>query len=323
MQKLYIAMYHYTRDLKNSRYPSIRGLDYALFKKQLNFFEQQMQVVTMEDVIESIMTGKKLPEQAVLLTFDDGYIDNYTFALPALKERHMQGSFFIPGKTFAENSLLDVNKIHFILASSDDKKLKKLLLQRMDYYRGAEFDYPSNAELQATYEKASRYDTKETIFIKRMLQTALPESVRNLIASELFAEFVGIPEDKFARELYLNPEQIRLIKENGMYIGLHGYDHYWLGNLTTEQMNTDIDKALDVMGEFVDLKCWVMNYPYGNRDERVVEYVKSKGCIVGLTTDVRVADLDSDSRYEMPRFDCNDFPPKSDNYKKFNEIILT
>ena len=36
--KLNIVMYHYVRDLQNSRYPAIKGLDYNLFKKQIETF---------------------------------------------------------------------------------------------------------------------------------------------------------------------------------------------------------------------------------------------------------------------------------------------
>lgn len=315
MNRLYVAMYHYTRDLANSRYPAIHGLDYTLFKQQLQFFEDHMHVVTMEQVLEAADGGARLPEKAVLLTFDDGYIDNYTFALPALKEHHMQGSFFIPGKTFTENVLLDVNKIHFILASSDDRALQQELLTKMDHYRGTEFTYPSNADLLDAYAKPNRFDTKETVFVKRMLQTVLPERLRNIITSELFAEFVGLDESKFARELYMNRDQIRLMKSSGMFIGLHGYDHYWLGHLATEQMHEDLAKALDVMGEFLDPKSWVMNYPYGDRNPEVISYIRSQGARLGLTTDVRPADLDADSPFEIPRLDCNDFPPKSTNWE--------
>lgn len=249
------------------------------------------------------------------MTFDDGYIDNYTVALPLLKERGMQGSFFIPGKTFAENSLLDVNKIHFVMASGDERLLRDRLLERMDFYRGAEFDFPSNEELLEGYEKPSRFDTKEAVFVKRMLQTVLPERLRNRIASELFDEFVGIDERNFAKELYMSREQIRLMRECGMFIGLHGYDHYWLGRLSPEQMCADLSRALEVMGEFIDPSAWVMNYPYGSRSAEVVDYIASQGARLGLTTDVRVADLDEDLALELPRLDCNDFPPKSENYQ--------
>ena len=62
----------------------------------------------------------------------------------------------------------------------------------MDFYRGSEFSYPSNDELFKQYAKDERFDTKEVIFIKRILQAALPETLRNIIASELFAKYLGL-----------------------------------------------------------------------------------------------------------------------------------
>ena len=92
--KLYIAMYHYTRDLRHSRYPEIKGMDIPLFRQQMEFFRAHFNVVNMEQVIEAIGGNEgALPEKAVLLTFDDGYIDNYTYAFPILYEYGFQGSF--------------------------------------------------------------------------------------------------------------------------------------------------------------------------------------------------------------------------------------
>lgn len=153
--------------------------------------------------------------------------------------------------------------------------------------------------------------------MKRMLQTVLPESIRNRISSNLFNKYVDFPEDKFARELYMNREQIRLMKNEGMYIGLHGYDHYWLANLTEDEMHSDVDKMVAVMEEFIDMGCWVLNYPYGNYSDTVISYIKSKGCVLGMTTEVRVGELGVDCRFLIPRLDCNDFPPKTENYKKY------
>jgi peptidoglycan/xylan/chitin deacetylase (PgdA/CDA1 family) len=102
-----------------------------------------------------------------------------------------------------------------------------------------------------------------------------------------------------------------------MHIGVHGYDHYWLGELSAEQMKQDVTKALEVMDEFIDSKHWAMNYPYGSYSPEVLAFVKSKGACVGVTTDVRVADLTKDPALELPRLDCNDFPPKSENYRSF------
>ena len=118
MSKLYISMYHYTRDIVHSRYPQIKGLDTNLFRQQIEYMKNNFNIVTMEQVIDAVEGKSELSEKALLLTFDDGYIDNYTFAFPILEEFGIQGSFFIPGKTFTTHQLLDVNKIHYILASA-------------------------------------------------------------------------------------------------------------------------------------------------------------------------------------------------------------
>lgn len=317
MSELYISMYHYTRDLKHSRYPEIKGLDVNLFREQIAFMKSNFNIVTMEQVLEAISTKEKLPEKALLLTFDDGYADNYNVALPILEEYGVQGSFFIPGKTFTTHQLLDVNKIHYVLASANIYNLVEDLKKEMDYYRGQEFQYASTEELFAKYAVASRFDIKETVFVKQMLQTVLPEKLRNIISSKLFAKYVGVTEEQLAYELYMSKEQIRTMKRHGMFIGIHGYDHYWLGNLPVEQMENDISLALDALDEFVDRKQWVMNYPYGNYNKDVLAYISKQGACLGLTTEVRLADIDKDNPLELPRLDCNDFPPKSDNYLKY------
>lgn len=315
MKKLYISMYHYVRDLKNSRYPEIKGLDISLFKKQVEFIKDSFSPVTIEDVIDHYERGTSLPDKPILFTFDDGYIDHFTAAFPILQENGIQGSFFIPGKTFTENVLLDVNKIHFILASADVNELYNDLLKRIDQLiANGEYTAFTKEELLEKYAIANRFDPKEVVFIKRVLQTALPEEIRNRITSELFKKFVGIEEDKFARELYMNIDQIKCMKRNGMYIGLHGYDHYWLGNLEEKKMQKDIDDSLRVLSDVVDIDCFIMNYPYGSYNDDVLSYLRLKGCKLGMTTDVRIVDLDKDDRLLLPRLDCNDFPPKSEHY---------
>ena len=144
----------------------------------------------------------------------------------------------------------------------------------------------------------------------------MPERLRNIITDRLFDEIVGVNEKAFAKELYLNPDQISCMKRNGMFIGLHGYDHYWLGNLEEKEMERDIDKALECMQDYVDLQKWVLNYPYGSYNDGVIESIKRKGCCLAMATEVRTAVVPMDSRYALPRLDTNDFPPKSENYKK-------
>lgn len=310
-------MYHYIRDLKNSRYPNIKGLDISLFKKQIDFLTMQFNIVSMEEVITAFNSGAELPSNAALLTFDDGYADNYTYALPILKEHNIQGTFFIPGKTFRTHTLLDVNKIHYILASADINEIVIDVKKEMDYYRGSEYEYAPTEELYTQYAVANRFDDKDTIFVKRMLQTVLPEPLRRTISSWLFQKYLGISEGQLANELYMTEDQVRLMKREGMHIGLHGYDHYWLADLSLDKMKEDINLALGALDEFIDRNCWSIAYPYGNYSKDVIRFIRESGGVTGFTTKVDMADLDVCPSFEIPRFDCNDFPPKSDNFINF------
>jgi hypothetical protein len=221
----------------------------------------------------------------------------------------------MPGKIIREGKVLDVNKLHFLLASVDVKRLKNKIFSLLDYYRGREFEVPKNDDLYAELAHSDRFDSEDTVFIKRLLQHKLDERLRNLITDDLFKKFIPISEQTFSKELYMNMAQVKLMKKHGMYFGIHGYDHYWLGLLDAESMKKDINMALDVFGEVIDKDNWIMCYPYGSYNTDTLEYLREIKCSFGFTTEVAVAKLPGDKCLELPRLDTNDFPPKSENYK--------
>ena len=129
-------MYHYVRELPHTRYPKIKGLLTSLFKEQLAYLEKYYQFVTVEECINACYCGASLPSNAILLTFDDGYIDHYTNVFPLLEEKGIQGAFFPPAKAILENRVLDVNKIHFILAQNiTTRNLLNDVLKCLDKHR--------------------------------------------------------------------------------------------------------------------------------------------------------------------------------------------
>jgi len=314
---LSILMYHYVRDLKASRYPSIKGLDLALFRQQLDYLSDEGFVcIDAELLLSALSSEATLPDKAVLLTFDDGYIDHYTNVFPELKKRGISAFFSMPGRIIAEKKLLDVNKIHFLLASMGTEEILANLFERLDYYRGKECDYPSNDDLYAKLASASRYDTADVIFIKRVLQVELDEQVRKSIVDDLFFQNVAVSEQAFAKELYMKIEQVAHMRREGMCFGIHGYDHYWMNRLTCDELDEDIEKALNTFTGIVDPHRWICCYPYGSYSKEVERIIQKRGAAAGFTTKVDQARLDDYGRFELPRFDTNDFPPISYNYRR-------
>lgn len=313
---LTIVMYHYVRDLVHSRYPRIHGLQIELFREQVQFLKKNYNFVTVEQILDAYENNsvRDLPEHPVLLTFDDAYKDHFDFVFPYLEHEHIQGAFYAPVKAVTENTILDVNKIHFILASTPEEKLSQLLGElkyQLDYYRKDwnlhNYDY--------YFDKlavANRFDSKEVIFIKRLLQVELDERLRKIITNDVFQKVVGMDEGMFSRELYMSMDQIKCMVDNGMHFGSHGYDHYWLNSLSKDKQKFEIRKSLEFIKEIGgDTDNWTICYPYGAYDKDTISILKENGCKLGMTTRVGVADLEDkqgDVIFKLPRLDTNDLP---------------
>ena len=309
MSNLKIVMYHYVRDLGNSRYPNIKGLDISLFEEQINFFRRYHNIITIEEVIYSIDSGTTIPDKSILLTFDDGYLDHYNNVFPILDKHKIQGSFYVASKAITEHTVLDINKIHFILASADNilklvGEIKELMKIHQKEYNLKDFDY--------YYRKlahASSIDTKEVIFIKKLLQVELVEDLRMKILNILLEKYVEVSEDKFSRELYMNEEQLKHMLRSGMHIGNHGYNHYWWSKIDRVQLEKEIDLSLDFISEIgMDMDNWTACYPHGSYDKRVVDVLEEKGCKLALTIEDGVARVSQKSRFLLPRIDTINIP---------------
>lgn len=92
-----IFMYHHVSHL-----PTQNILDYSLtvttadFSAQLTWLQQQgYHSINQTELFDALYYGKVLPAHPMILSFDDGYEDVYTDALPALLAHHYRGVFYI------------------------------------------------------------------------------------------------------------------------------------------------------------------------------------------------------------------------------------
>jgi len=93
-----ILMYHYISELPPEADVYRRDLTVtpAHFEAQLQYLQAQgYHSVLLADIYEALTTGKPLPEKPIVLTFDDGYNDAYTGALPLLQKYGFVGEFFL------------------------------------------------------------------------------------------------------------------------------------------------------------------------------------------------------------------------------------
>lgn len=76
-----ILMYHYVDNI-----PVPSAIDPNLFREEMAFIRENCNPITMDDLIEYIEQRKTLPDNSVLMTFDDGTADFYYNTFPILKD---------------------------------------------------------------------------------------------------------------------------------------------------------------------------------------------------------------------------------------------
>ncbi|MBT5799823.1 MAG: polysaccharide deacetylase family protein, partial [Alphaproteobacteria bacterium] len=262
INNLTIVMYHYVRDIASSRFPNIAGLEISGFCRQLDYLNSHFEILDMNDVIESILHGSKLPENGCLLTFDDGYKDHIDFVLPELLKRNLTGSFFPPCTVLSNDNILDVNAIHYILASHTDKNA--LVKELFSYCKEVGISENRLNELWRKNSIASRFDTGEVIFFKRMLQHLLPNEIRKSLIKTFFSVYIDMSPREFANMLYLSMSDVSTLLSEGMFIGSHTANHPWLNTLNYEEQKTEINLSLEFLKMIgAASENWVMCYPYG------------------------------------------------------------
>lgn len=176
---------------------------------------------------------------------------------------------------------------------------------------GAEAPEHYQEHLTAAYSSdvSARLDSYDTIFIKRMLQRDLPTTLRQEIVDELFQEWVSRDEIAFSRELYMSLDQVAYLRRQGHYVGSHGYEHVWLNSLSPAEQEREVLLGLSFLEQVgADLDRWIMCYPYGGYDDSLLEILQRHSCVIGLTTQVDIGDIDRHGPLTLPRLDTIDLP---------------
>jgi peptidoglycan/xylan/chitin deacetylase (PgdA/CDA1 family) len=302
-------MYHYVRPVKETKYPELRALDLGSFIRQIEYLKKNYSFTSMGAVLDCIYNNGIMPKNSVLLTFDDGLKDCYLYVYPILKKMGIQGSFFPCAESIEKQILSEPHKIHFILEKCKDKQsLINEISSLIDNYK-EEYNLNTFDSYFSRLAVPNRFDSKEIIFIKRILQRELPRKLRIEFTNHLFNKFVNEDQKSFSNELYLSFNEIKEMTQGGMYFGSHGYSHEWLTFLSSRDLEIEIENSLNFHSKIKKKDSQlIISYPYGDYSDNVIERLKARGFNGGLTTKVTDAILIKENAFLLSRYDTNDFP---------------
>lgn len=224
--RLPVLHYHSVSSHGLYRTPSI-AVSPALFERQMAFVAAHYRVISLDDVVDCIERRRPFPPRAVAITFDDGYLDNYTMALPILLRHGLTATFFVTAGPVVRGERFWVSWLRTAVLSASD----------LSGLAAAEL-IPPALSIRARADREPIVDA----ITGRMNRAGLAERHDLLEQAAQALRIDDIPAAG-AEEL-VRPEHVRALARAGMTIGSHTVSHPNLPTLT----------ATEAFGELVESK---------------------------------------------------------------------
>lgn len=243
------------------------------FKSHLEYLKKYHRVISLEEWLKGRTGGRKAPDHAAIVTFDDGYESNYKLAFPWLKRAGLPATIFLTTR--------------FV----DSKEW--LWTDRVEYAVDGGFSLPTQF-----HDRASRiaYEKKIRGRFKR-----IPQGFRAGVLERL--------EERRGRKLAQEPNlpeiyrplewaEINEMVQSGLVsIGSHTHTHAILTRCRPQEAEEELLLSKEIIEKKTGRPCRLFCYPNGERgdfNEETKRRLKEAGYLAGLTTVFGANDAESD-----------------------------
>lgn len=277
--RLTILIFHRVRATQDELYPN--EVHAASFLERMRIVQAWFNVIPLEEAVTRLASGA-LPARALSITFDDGYADNCTVALPILQQLGLHATFFVAtgfldGRRMWNDTVVEV-------------------LRRAG---GSELDLSSiglgTHPLDSSHRRRAAID-----HILAQLKYLPPDRRRETADALATRSGVALPDD-----LMMSSDQLRSLACAGMGIGAHTVTHPILTRLDDASALREIADGRDQLEGIVRQPVGLFAYPNGKPDQDYavvhVQMVAKLGFQAAFSTAWGAAS-GTDSRFELPRF---------------------
>ena len=277
--RLSILIYHRVLPEPDGLFPDVPDL--KRFEQELHWISRWFHVLPLDEAAARLEAGS-LPPRAAAITFDDGYADNATVALPALQRAGLSATFFIA------TSFLDGGRMwnDTVIESVRACHTPWLDLGAVGLGRFAMDGIESRRKAIGQLLPAIKY--------------LAPAQRDAAVAAVQVASGECLPDD-----LMMRSEQVLAMRRAGMQIGAHTRSHPILARLGDDVAADEIsDSKRDLealLSEPVSLFAYPNGKPgvdYGASHARMVQ---AAGFTAAVSTAPGAASAHSD-RFQLPRF---------------------
>jgi peptidoglycan/xylan/chitin deacetylase (PgdA/CDA1 family) len=277
-RKLVILIYHRVLDAPDPLRPY--EIDRDTFTRQLQGLRRWHNVISLREGVWRLNEGS-LPGRAVAITFDDGYRDNLTNAMPLLQAAGMTATIFVATGFTGRGAMFN-----------------DLIIEAVHKCRGNSIEVPGSHQI---FDLGNTVDERRRA-VGRILEYVkyLPLAERQQVA-ESIADANGVDNHE---QIMMSQSDIRDVWRSGMDIGAHTVRHPILSNLDDVDAQSEIQNSKLELEEIIDAKVAGFAYPNGKLgrdfDKRDAELAKQAGFEYAVTTDWAAASRKSDLFY-LPR----------------------
>jgi peptidoglycan/xylan/chitin deacetylase (PgdA/CDA1 family) len=278
-----ILMYHRVVELESD--PWGLAVNPEFFVQQINYLKKTCTPVSLEDLAD-VVQSNRLQKRSVCITFDDGYIDNLSFAYPILKNANMPATIFISSQYIDSNREYWWDELERIILVSKNV-LKSLTMNiNQDKYQWA---------LDTAEQRSQAYGQ-----LHKLLRKMSEIERRNNL--DFLHDWAGY--DDGTRNYYrpMNSTEIRQLAQDKLIeIGSHTMTHTPLNMLTFAEQYDEIKGAKECLERIIKSSVLTMAYPHGAFNADTLQAVRDIGIQVACTTKESFVEKGDDC-LKLPRF---------------------
>jgi len=223
------------------------------FRAQVKWLSHHVRLLTLHELIDQVQTGAPWPGPALLLSFDDGYRDNFDVAVPILRDLNIPATFFIPAAFLDSPKLPRWDHVAYVLKQT---KLRRLTLERNP---GGGAGPPLEIDLEMM---------PRTVAIMTIVRAFLDDTIADepWFLEQLSAQAeVDVNHDTLGRELFMTWDQVRALAGSGagLTVGSHAHSHHKLATLDDESQRNELIGSKQILEDRLGREVATLAYPYG------------------------------------------------------------
>lgn len=223
------------------------------FRAQVEEIARRLRVLTLAEAMECLTAPGPWRAPAALITFDDGYRDNFEVAAPILRDRGIPATFFLPTAFLETPRLPWWDRVACLI--------KRTRVRRLELPRQADGGGPPplTIDLDATPRAEA---------IRAIIAAFLDETIaddRWFLAMLADRAEVALDDEAMGRELFASWDQVRRLTrpESGLSVGSHGHSHRKLAGLAGDDQRGELADSKRILEERLGYEVVALAYPYG------------------------------------------------------------